>query len=198
MGGLHIARALQPPLWLQGPTTPPLALSLLKTPPLCLSVMANRLLRCMPFGSPVPPFAPRPCLRPVQQMPKVSDMDKKLNALCALKRLKPTIEADDDLSAARLFTLPASMAAEQEEEGEGVEWEPFDEGVEYDVDGDEEADASEGETESSEGEEEEKDDREDGVRRELNVSIAIPHSAIEEHLRKLLGCMLALAPVSLK
>ena len=80
----------------------------------------------------------------------------------ALKRLKPTIEADDDLSAARLFTLPASMAAEQEEEGEGVEWEPFDEGVEYDVDGDEEADASEGETESSEGEEEEKDDREDG------------------------------------
>ena len=84
----------------------------------------------------------------------------------ALKRLKPTIEADDDLSAARLFTLPASMAAEQEEEGEGVEWEPFDEGVEYDVDGDEEADASEGETESSEGEEEEKDDREDGVRRE--------------------------------
>ena len=38
----------------------------------------------------------------------------------ALKRLKPTIEADDDLSAARLFTLPASMAAEQEEEGEGA------------------------------------------------------------------------------
>ena len=36
----------------------------------------------MPFGSPVPPFAPRPCLRPVQQMPKVSDMDKKLNVLC--------------------------------------------------------------------------------------------------------------------
>ena len=82
MGGLHIARALQPPLWLQGPTTPPLALSLLKTPPLCLSVMANRLLRCMPFGSPVPPFAPRPCLRPVQQMPKVSETEKKLNALC--------------------------------------------------------------------------------------------------------------------
>ena len=36
----------------------------------------------MPFGSPVPPFAPRPCLRSVQQMPKVSDMDKKLKALC--------------------------------------------------------------------------------------------------------------------
>ena len=36
----------------------------------------------MPFGSPVPPFAPRPCLRPVQQMPKVSETDKKLNALC--------------------------------------------------------------------------------------------------------------------
>ena len=36
----------------------------------------------MPFGSPVPPFATRPCLRPVQQMPKVSETEKKLNALC--------------------------------------------------------------------------------------------------------------------
>ena len=79
----------------------------------------------------------------------------------ALGGSKPTIEAGRRSERRAPLRLPPQWQRSRKRRG-GPEWEPFDDGVEYDVDGDEEADASEEETESSEGEEEEKDDRGSG------------------------------------
>ena len=52
----------------------------------------------------------------------------------ALRRLRPAISAGDELTAERLLRLPANAQGEASgSDEEAPEWEPFEEGVEYDV-----------------------------------------------------------------
>jgi U3 small nucleolar RNA-associated protein MPP10 len=69
----------------------------------------------------------------------------------ALRRLRPAISAGDELTAERLLRLPANAQGEASgSDEEAPEWEPFEEGVEYDVDGEEEDDEEEDDEEEEE------------------------------------------------
>ena len=57
-------------------------------------------------------------------------------AKTALKRLRPAMQEGDAMRADRLLQLPESTAGEDDDEA--PQWEPFREGVEYDVDSDDE------------------------------------------------------------
>ena len=75
----------------------------------------------------------------------------------ALRRLRPAISAGDELTAERLLRLPANAQGEAlGSDEEAPEWEPFEEGVEYDMDGQEEDE--EEEVDDDEEEEEEAED----------------------------------------
>ena len=75
----------------------------------------------------------------------------------ALRRLRPAISAGDELTAERLLRLPANAQGEASgSDEEAPEWEPFEEGVEYDMDGQEEDE--EEEVDDDEEEEEEAED----------------------------------------
>ena len=75
----------------------------------------------------------------------------------ALRRLRPAISAGDELTAERLLRLPANAQGEASgSDEEAPEWEPFEDGVEYDMDGEERDE--EGEEHDDEEEEEEEED----------------------------------------
>ena len=75
----------------------------------------------------------------------------------ALRRLRPAISAGDELTAERLLRLPANAQGEASgSDEEAPEWEPFEDGVEYDMDGEERDE--EGEEDDDEEEEEEEED----------------------------------------
>ena len=75
----------------------------------------------------------------------------------ALRRLRPAISAGDELTAERLLRLPANAQGEASgSDEEAPEWEPFEDGVEYDMDGEDEEEEEE-ENDDEEEEEEEGD-----------------------------------------